>query len=283
MNSVETLKDRAKKLLRAGEVTMVIGYEKGTTADRRRVAFAKNADEIDRLVLDGLCEENLAGYLVREELLRAQDGKKIAIFLSPAGVRSVNVLAAEDQLNPDCVVVLGFDLTSPGQVDSEVRKLGGEHVSDYAEIIQELKAKGFDNDRAEVIEKLEKMTAQERLAFWREQFSKCVKCYACRQVCPMCYCRRCIVDCNQPQWVNASSHELGNVEWNLVRAFHLAGRCVGCGNCERACPVGIPLMLLNQRMGQEVLKEFDHFAGESANQEPVLASFRKDDPDTFIL
>jgi ferredoxin len=283
MNSTEELKQRSKELLTSGEVAMVIGYEAGSTPDRRRASFAKSTEELDRFVLDGLCEENLAGYLVHEDLLRAQDGRKIAIFLSPAGIRSVNLLASENQLNADYVVILGFDLVSPGQWASEVQKLAGEHVKDYANLIGQIKAQGFHNDRTELIEKLENMTADERLAFWRQQFSKCVKCYACRQSCPACYCRRCIVDCNQPQWVSASSHELGNLEWNLVRAFHLAGRCVGCGNCERACPAGIPLMLLNQRMGQEVLKEFDHFAGESATQEPVLASFRRDDSDTFIL
>jgi ferredoxin len=91
------------------------------------------------------------------------------------------------------------------------------------------------------------------------------------------------VDRNQPQWINASGHTLGNFEWNMVRAFHLAGRCVGCGTCERACPVGIPLMLLNQRMAKEVLDSFDHFAGMTSTQEPVLAGFKREDPETFIL
>jgi Fe-S oxidoreductase len=283
MSTLEEHISRAKQLFESGQVAMVIGYERGSNDDRRRVAFVRKADELDRLVLDGRCVENLANYLVREELLRSLDGRKIAIFLSPSGVRSVNVLAAEGQINVDCVIVLGFEATRPDDPQSPIETLDGEHADHYADSIQQLKARGFANDRATLIAKLEAMTSEERLAFWREQFSRCVKCYACRQVCPMCYCRRCIVDCNQPQWINTSSHELGNFEWNLVRAFHLAGRCVGCGNCERACPAGIPLMLLNQRLSQEVLREFNHFAGESTTQPPVLADFRKDDPETFIL
>lgn len=276
MGGLDALRDRARQLLAAGEVKLVIGYGMGSTADRRRPVFVTAAEQADRLVLDERCEDNLANYLVREELLK--DGKKVAVFLSPAGIRSVNILAAEDQVNPDQVVVLGFEI-SGGQVTA----LDGDHVSRFGERIEQIKAQGLSSERAALIDKLEKMTPDQRFEFWRGQFSKCVKCYACRQGCPMCYCRRCIVDRNQPQWVSTSSHELGNFEWNMVRAFHLAGRCVGCGTCERACPVGIPLMLLNQRMAREVLEAFGHFAGESPTQEPVLASFKREDPETFIL
>jgi ferredoxin len=281
--NMETIRQKAKNLLTGGRVAMIVGYEIGSTANRRRPAFAKSPAEIDRFVLDGYCEENLATYLVRSELLQSMNGGKIAIFLSLAGIRSINLLSAESQVNPDNVIILGFELSTSGKLDSEIKILPGEHVTDHADRIAQLKSSGFQNDRSKLIEKIENMTADERMIFWRDQFSKCIKCYACRQVCPACYCRRCIVDCNQPQWVSTSSHELGNMEWNLVRAFHLAGRCVGCGNCERACPAGIPLMLLNQRLGREVLKEFDHFAGTSPTQEPLLATFDKNDSDTFIL
>ncbi|MFA5865267.1 MAG: 4Fe-4S dicluster domain-containing protein [Phycisphaerae bacterium] len=276
MGALEILKDRAKQLLTAGEVKMVIGYGRGSTADRRRAIFISDEAQADKLVLDKSCEDNLAGYLVREGLL--QDGKKVAIFLSPAGIRSVNVLAAEDQLNPDQVVILGFEIKG-----DQVSALDGHHVNGFIELVGQIKKQGLSKDREELIAKLEKMTPPERFEFWRAQFSKCLKCYACRQGCPMCYCRRCIVDRNQPQWINTSPHSMGNFEWNIVRAFHLAGRCVGCGNCERACPVGIPLMLLNQQMAAEVLSAFDHFAGMNSTQEPVLASFKREDPDTFIL
>jgi len=255
---------------------MVIGYAQGSTPTRRHAVFIGSANEVDRLVLDARCEDNLAGYLVREGLL--QDGKKVGIFLNPYGIRSVNVLAAEDQLNPDQVVILGFQVKG-----EDVTALEGHHVNGFIDLVAEIKAKDLPAERAALIRELEEMSVEERFAFWREQFSKCIKCYACRQGCPMCYCRRCIVDRNQPQWVNCSSHTLGNFEWNMVRAFHLAGRCVGCGSCERACPVGIPLMLLNQRMAREVLEAFDHFAGMSPTQEPVLASFKREDRETFIL
>ena len=267
---------RAKELLSGGAVKMVIGYGKGTTGNRRRPIFISSPDDVGRLVLDDSCIINLSGYLVSEGLL--SDEKRVAVFLRPEGIRAINILAAESQLDADQIVIFGFDVN-----DNELRALKGIHVEEFADVIGSIRENNPGFADKELLEKIEKMTAQERFAFWQEEFAKCIKCYACRQACPMCYCRRCIVDSNQPQWVNTSSHSLGNFEWNIVRAFHLSGRCVDCGNCDRACPVNIPLRLINHKMAVEVLGAFDHVAGMSKTQEPVLASFKKDDSETFIL
>jgi len=276
MSIQEQYRSRAKELLREGTVKMVIGYGAGTTPLRRRPIFITSPDDADRLVLDAACRTNLAGYLLREGLLA--DQKSVAVFLTPDGVRTINILAAESQLATEQVIVLGF------QIDGEnARQLEGTRVADFSGIIAERKKKRKEQPSHEVARELEQMTSVERFSFWEGEFSRCIKCYACRAACPMCWCRRCVVDNNQPQWVNTSSHTLGNLEWNLVRAFHLAGRCVECGNCSEACPVNIPLHLLNRRMTEEVLTAFDYYPGADEHQEPVLASFRKDDPETFIL
>jgi ferredoxin len=85
-------------------------------------------------------------------------------------------------------------------------------------------------------------------AFWRAELDRCVKCYACRQVCPLCYCERCVADKNRPVRIETSPSPRGNLAWHITRAFHLAGRCIGCGECTRACPAGIPLGLLNRAL-----------------------------------
>jgi len=276
MTIQETYKTRAKELLSSGRVKMVVGYKAGSTPDRRRPHFIRTPEEADRLILDSACIANLSGYLITEGLL--SDEKSVGIFLKPDGIRSLNILAAESQLNIEQIVVLGFDVNN-----NEITSLKGEKAEDFSTLIESLKEHVPQTPGNPLLERIEAMNDKERFAFWEAEFSRCIKCYACRQACPMCYCRRCIVDCNQPQWVNTSSHTLGNFEWNIVRAFHLSGRCVGCGNCDRACPVNIPLRLINAKMAHEVLGAFDHFAGMSQTQEPVLASFKKDDSETFIL
>jgi ferredoxin len=276
MGLQEQYRSEAAGLLSSGAVKLVIGYSAGSTPDRRRPVFVRTPEEAERLVLDGACVANLSTYLVTEGLL--SDGKSVALFLKPDGVRSVNILAAEAQVNPEQVVIFGFEIEN-----GQVKPLEGRKASDFTPVIEAAKTAGLSPELQKESERLDQMSASERFEFWKEQFAKCIKCYACRQVCPMCYCRRCIVDVNQPQWVNTSSHTLGNFEWNIVRAFHLAGRCVACGGCDRSCPVNIPLRLINHRMAKEVLDAFDYYAGESTDQKPVLATFRQDDPETFIL
>jgi len=277
MTALENFKKRAKELLAGGHVDVVIGYRLGTTAELRRTVFVRSAEAADQLVLDGHCRENLAGYLTRPEVW---DGEGVvAIFVQPAGIRTINILAAEGQIDPQRITLLAFELAG----SEAIKELPGSSVDDFAGLIENLKSQPAETDLAAEIEKLESLSPQQRFEFWQEQFSKCIRCYACRQACPMCYCRRCIVEQNQPQWICASAHDLGNFEWNIVRAFHLAGRCIECGNCERACPVNIPLMLLNRRLAREALEAFDHFAGIRPDQPPALASFKQDDPQHFIL
>ena len=121
-----------------------------------------------------------------------------------------------------------------------------------------------------------------RMDFWREELSRCVKCYACRQVCPMCYCNRCIVDKNRPQVVSTSATLKGNFAWHITRAFHLAGRCIGCDECTRACPVGIDLRLLNLSLAKAAEDNFAFRAGMDPKADPIIGSYSQGDKEDFI-
>jgi formate dehydrogenase (coenzyme F420) beta subunit len=137
-------------------------------------------------------------------------------------------------------------------------------------------------EEKELLARIEAMPAPERWEFWQREFARCFKCYACRAACTMCYCSRCVVEDNQPQWVSVPAHTRGNFEWHVVRAMHLAGRCVGCGECGRACPMGIPLHLLSWKIGDLVAQQFGQRAGFSAIADYPLSMFRPDDQETFI-
>ena len=123
---------------------------------------------------------------------------------------------------------------------------------------------------------------EERFNYWVETFSTCVKCYACRASCPMCYCGKCNVETNNPQWIPVASHKYGNLEWHIMRAMHLAGRCINCGECTRACPVDIPLNMLSYMLTDFVMDEFHAEAGLSATYAPALSSYTNIDKENFI-
>ena len=98
----------------------------------------------------------------------------------------------------------------------------------------------------------------------------------------MCYCGKCTVDCNLPQWISVPSHDLGNMEWHIMRAMHLAGRCVNCGQCADACPLDIPVNILTLKLSEDIMRNFSFKAGTSLKQDYVLSTFNPKDKDSFI-
>ncbi|HSQ34617.1 MAG TPA: hypothetical protein VLQ89_01380, partial [Candidatus Binatia bacterium] len=238
----------ARELLDAKTVQLVIGYGPGT-CDSRRAVFARTAATAEGLVFDQACRQNLAVYLMKPEVRKLG---KAALIATPAALRTILQLAAENQLKDHEVLIL-----APDQAGDVVQ------LATFQAIEAHVVSLAADVSAAEKTElqNYEALDPERRLQFWQEQFSRCLKCYACRAACPLCYCSRCTVECNQPQWIPVPAHDLGNLEWNVMRAMHLAGRCVNCGDCSRACPVGIPLQLLNQELISEVFVNFNFRSG----------------------
>ncbi len=281
------LRELAKKLLTDGEVDVVVGYAKGYDETARRPAFITSPDEVDKLVFDEHCHNNLTGYLNKRYKLLKAEWKKPAVVVKGCDAKSAVGLIQESQFTMDDVVLIGvacdgvkLDGETPYKCEICDVKLPAHvhHVVGEAE-------KAEPRTAYEASEEAKAMAAkprEERFAFWKAEFEKCVRCYACRAVCPLCSCERCIADSNQPQWVDTSSHEIGNWSWNLVRAFHLVGRCIGCGECARACPADIPLDLINQHMRQVVSDSFDYVAGLDPEAKPPLITYKEDDAEEFI-
>lgn len=265
---MQELRVKAKDLLAAGTVQVVIGYGEGSDKYRARAVFVRKPDQAEVLICDDRCKQNLAVYLTKPEIKTLG---KPALVARPPAMRTLLQLAAESQLTPSDVVVLGIS------ADGKLLEL-----PDFKAIENYVAAVPMEWASNPELARLEAMSPEERWAYWKEQFSHCLKCYACRSSCPMCYCSRCTVDCNQPQWISTAPHALGNLEWHLMRAMHLAGRCIDCGSCSDACPVGIPLNLLTQMLAREVKSNFDQVAGLRADAEYALSSFKPDDREDFI-
>ena len=133
------------------------------------------------------------------------------------------------------------------------------------------------------VEEVEARSIAERADYWDEQFSRCLRCYACRNACPLCYCQDCILDRLNPTWINRAVNFSENTAFHIARAFHLAGRCIECGECQRACPANIPLGKLNRKLAREVREQYGYEAGLDPEAEPFQAGYKPDDPEDFIL
>jgi len=133
------------------------------------------------------------------------------------------------------------------------------------------------------VDEFEKMSPEEKWKFWEEQFSKCIRCYSCRNVCPMCYCVECVVTKMKPQWTRRSTDISENTAYHIQRAWHLAGRCIECMECQRVCPVDIPIMTLNRKLTRDVKSMFEYEPGVDVEAEPLLACYNPQDPEQYIM
>ncbi|MBQ7913483.1 MAG: 4Fe-4S dicluster domain-containing protein [Clostridia bacterium] len=307
--------ERAKELLASGEVARVVGWQKGEFFYDPTPAVFESVEELEKgFVYDWFCGANLSKYLIQ---ISKKEGKT-AVFLKPCDTYSFNQLVKEHRINREKVYVIAVEclgklnveaikasgvsmMTGVEVVDKQVKvsSLYGEVVLNKPDVVlskcavcnktHQVKDEEIilherserDVDRFAEVAKLEAMTEDERFAFWREQLSKCIRCNACRNVCPACSCVKCVFD-NPASGIAAKANDDTFEEqmFHIIRAFHVAGRCTDCGECSRVCPQNIPLHLLNRKFIKDIDGLYGEYqAGETAEGKTPLTSYTEEDAE----
>lgn len=261
--------------LSGGTVKVVAGWARTGTLGRPRPAWILSAAAARDLVAPAK-SGNLARLLKNPKLKAILP---LGMVARPGEVLALNVLAQEAQIDPSKIVL--FTVAEGGKF-LRVADLATASAAVLAEEPANRPA-AFPETMWKALDALLAKSARERWTFWQEQWAKCIKCYACRGSCPMCGCEQCFTDKNQPQWFPTAADAPGNFSWHLLRAFHLAGRCIGCGSCAKACPEGIPLDLLNAAMAKSALQHFGHRAGTNPQGVPLQSDYLSNDQEDFIL
>jgi ferredoxin len=286
----------AKRILAEEQVSAVIGYAAARRKGSAQPIIINNADDAAKLIFTPASVNNLALYLTKAKKDIPKKGK-IGIVVKGCDLKAIVGLLGEAQLKREELYLIGVPCAGVLAATTQpATALTSETIApkctecnaqlptgcDYVPNVQLPPQPPLAGKYSAEIARLEALTPAERWAYWKEQFAKCIKCYACRQVCPFCFCEQCLCDRNKPQMVETTPRPAGNTAWHIVRAMHLAGRCAGCAECERVCPMDIPLNLLNRKMAKELKELYAYEAGSEVLDKGPLTTYTDKDDQSFI-
>ncbi len=312
---------RAKELLENGTVDRVMGWKKGEFIYDVTPAVFYTADELEKdFVMNAFTAANVSKYLIAE----TKKPGRILAFLKPCDSYSFRQLMNEHRVDRDNVYIVGIPSWGKADME-KIRALGYTGITDitekdgdfivttvmrethavkkydvylekcknckskrivvYDELLDGENGEDVPNGRFDEVAKIEAMTPDERFAFWRNELSRCIRCNACRNVCPACSCEKCVFDNPKSGVENkAPADDFEENLFHIIRAYHVAGRCTDCGECSRVCPQHIPLHLLNRKFIKDMNELYgDYQAGETEQVRHPVTNYRDDDAEPGIV
>ena len=306
-DTAKKIRELAREALESGKAEVVIGFGEGSLPGRYVPIFVTNPDDTGKLVWGPFTENNLARYI------KDFSGKKIGICAKGCDSRSIVALLKESQFQRDSIYIIGVPcegvvdrtkLPDPGAILScevnggtlKVETPAGTQelkISDVlrpncavcerhnpvihdvmaAEPVEEAK----NPERYAALDEDEKKPPEQRWAEFENEASRCIRCYACREACPMCYCPTCFIENWRPRWIETGQEQTDLDIFQVVRCYHLAGRCSDCGACVSACPMNIDIRRLLSRLEKSVRDRYGHEVGMDVEELPPFNTFQAED------
>jgi ferredoxin len=283
MNYTKQIQEIATRLFSENKIDVFVGYRKNTYDDNQVPVLINSAEEVSKLMMDEKSSFNLTNYLKYEHTRN----KRVGLIVKGCDSRALNLLITENQVKRENLYIIG--ICCEGVVDEKGEIAGNctECVMPNAVVYDELLGSPQPvreyKPNAEVIE-LAAKSLEERAATFEEIFSNCIRCNACRHSCPMCYCAKCCIDQETSALFNGANTLPNATHALLTWSLHLAGRCVDCRNCEKACPMHLPLHLLHKQNEMVIYENFQqHLSGIEEKDPGAFYKYSLNDPDDFIM
>ena len=310
---INKIRELSFQLLEKGDVEKVIGFANGTIPMAASPVIIGSKQDTQKLVFNSTCGLNLANYI------RNPKGK-IAVIAKGCDTRNIVTHIVENQVKREQLYIIGVPCN--GMIDkNKIASLFEDEIIQFSEDgdtlnvasssqQKKLNKKEFLRENCSLclhrnpviydalaadlvqeqvlekpypdVEKIEAMDPDSKWQHFQELTKNCIRCYACRNACPLCYCPTCFVDESGPQWVGKGQDKTDVNTFHFLRAFHCAGRCTDCGACAEACPVNINVRDFTRKLNKDSFEMFGWEAGLDISKRPPLDAYSPNDPNGFI-